>query len=162
MNTLCLLLGGNLGEVKINFEKACLLLDETVGSISRASKIYKSEAWGFQSNSIFLNKVVIIETQMGALEILNQTQKIENIIGRKEKSKNQVYSDRLIDIDILFFNQEIIETPLLIIPHPRLHFRNFTLSPLREVAPEFIHPKLNKSIDWLYKNCEDKIVCTLL
>ena len=160
MNTLCILLGGNLGDVKSNFKKAHLLLQETVGLVSKTSNIYKSEAWGYQSDSVFLNQVLIIETEKNPFGILSDTQAIEKTIGRKNKSENQVYSDRLIDIDILFFNNEIIETNQLTIPHPRLHLRNFTLSPLYEIIPEFKHPKLNKSIDWLNKHCEDKSVCT--
>jgi 2-amino-4-hydroxy-6-hydroxymethyldihydropteridine diphosphokinase len=92
-------------------------------------------------------------------ECLKATQSVEQAIGRKEKSQNLVYSSRLIDIDILFYNDEIIDTKDLTIPHPRLHLRNFTLQPLNELMPEYIHPKLKKSIEWLCQNSEDKDLC---
>ena len=159
MNTLCVLLGGNLGNVYSSFSKARLLLEKNIGRISETSSIYKSEAWGFDSDSIFLNQVVIIDTSLTVVPILKETQSIEKIIGRKDKSKGQDYTDRLIDIDILFYNNEIIESKTLTVPHPRLHLRNFTLNPLKEIIPDFTHPKLNKSVNWLYNNCKDEATC---
>ena len=159
MNTVFILLGGNLGKVRDNFIRTNKLLEEALGHISQKTAIYQSEAWGFKSESVFLNQVVVCKTKLSAHDILMHTQSIEKLIGRKVKTQNANYSDRLIDIDILFYNKEIIETKDLIIPHPRLHMRRFTLMPLNEIIPNFIHPKFNKSIAWLNKQCEDKQIC---
>ncbi len=159
MNKIVLLLGGNLGNIKFNFDNAIQHISKNIGSISKVSHLYQSKAWGFESNDLFLNQVVLAESTLNPLELLSQTQNIENLIGRKEKTKNLNYSSRLIDIDILFYNDEIIELEQLIIPHPRLHLRNFTLLPLLEILPNYIHPKLKKDISWLANNSVDKSEC---
>ncbi len=161
MNNIVLLLGGNLGNIKSNFENALILISKNIGSISKSSNIYQSHAWGFESKNLFLNQVILVETRISPQELLVQTQKIENKIGRKEKTENLKYSSRLIDIDILFYNNEIIESDQLTIPHPRLHLRNFTLFPLREILPKYFHPKLKKNITWLTENSEDKSECII-
>ena len=158
-NQVCILLGGNLGQKKQNLETASKYISKKIGTIHQKSSLYKSDAWGFESNDYFLNQVIIIETELDAFEILKQTQEIEKIIGRKEKTTAQKYASRLIDIDILFFNNDIIESKYLCIPHPRLHERNFTLLPLNELLPNYIHPKIKKSILYLYSNSKDKGKC---
>ena len=161
MNKACLLLGGNLGNVSLNFKIASEYMANCCGEITNKSNLYQSESWGFEAKELFLNQVLIIETKLTAQELLQETQSIEQKIGRKTKSQNQEYQSRLIDIDILFFEDDIIQTENLTIPHPRLHLRNFTLAPLHELIPNYIHPKLKKSISWLFENSKDKIECSL-
>lgn len=160
MNKLILLLGGNLGDVESNFTTAIKAIDENIGNIHKKSSLYKSEPWGFQAQERFLNQVLILDTPLNAFEVLKITQSIESLIGRKSKTKDLNYSSRLIDIDLLFFNQDLIETDELCIPHPRLHLRNFTLAPLVEISPEWQHPKLNKNVQWLFEHSEDESICT--
>ena len=155
MNNVLLLLGGDLGNLKQNFTKAEILISDTIGHIQKKSSLFESKAWGFDSTTLFLNQVLQITTLHNAQNVLKLTQDIEKKIGRKSKTKDQQYSSRLIDIDILFFNDAIINEHNLIVPHPRLHLRNFTLEPLNEIAPHFIHPLLNKSIAWLLANSKD-------
>lgn len=162
MSKASLLLGGNLGNVSLNFKIAIDYISNKCGRIAKQSNLYQSKAWGFQAEEIFLNQVLIIETKHTAQELLKQTQAIESIIGRKSKTKKQEYQSRLIDIDILFFDNDIIQLENLTIPHPRLHLRNFTLAPLRELIPNYIHPELKKSISWLFEKSTDKIECSLM
>ncbi len=159
MNKCVLLLGGNLGQIQTNFAQATAKIECRIGHIIQKSSIYQSEAWGFESSSLFLNQVIIIETELSPTEVLQETQQIESEIGRKEKTQNLAYSSRLIDIDILFFDSKIIESKDLIIPHPRLHLRNFTLIPLVEVLPQFSHPILKKSLTELLNESPDKSIC---
>jgi len=161
MNSTFLLLGGNLGHIQENFSQAINLISNKIGSISQQSRLYQSEPWGFEAKELFLNQVIKINTKLSAIEVLRKTQAIEQEIGRKEKTKEQNYSSRLIDIDILFFNNEIIETKELIIPHPRLHLRNFTLFPLNEIIPNFTHPSIGKTILWLTEHSKDKSNITI-
>ncbi len=159
MNNAILLLGGNLGNIQQNFKKAKDLISEQTGVIQSESSLYESKAWGFDTNELFLNQAIQIETSLSPVELLNITQNIEKSIGRKSKTKDQEYSSRLIDIDILFFNDEIIKSKRLTIPHPRLHLRNFTLAPLNEIMPNFTHPELNKTINWIFNNSKDQDNC---
>ena len=159
MNKCVLLLGGNLGDITTNFQKSQKLLNNKGIKTIQASSLYQSKAWGFESNDLFLNQVIVCSTALNAKACLEITQCVEQKVGRKIKSTNLNYSSRLIDIDILFFNDELIETEELIVPHPRLHLRNFTLFPLMELMPEYIHPKLKKSIDWLCNHSKDKDLC---
>jgi len=154
MNTVYLLLGGNIGNTKNIFEKTQLLIQKKIGDILSQSANYKSESWGFES-SCFLNKVIIIKTTCKASDLLKQTQEIEKLLGRKAKTKKQ-YESRIIDIDILFYNNEIIKSSKLTIPHPRLHLRRFTLEPLLELSPNLKHPILQKTISAIYQECKDK------
>ncbi len=155
MNNVLLLLGGNLACPKQNFIIAEQLISNQIGMIKEKSSLFKSKSWGFDATDDFLNQVLQIDTQQNPVELLKCTQAIELKIGRETKTQDQQYQSRLIDIDILFFNNEIIEELNLIIPHPKLHLRNFALAPLQEISPELIHPKLNKSVDWLYTHTSD-------
>ncbi len=159
MNNAILLLGGNLGNIQQNFKKAKDLISEQTGVIQSESSLYESKAWGFDTNELFLNQAIQIETSLSPVELLNITQNIEKSIGRKSKTKDQEYSSTLIDIDILFFNDEIIKSKRLTSPHPRLHLRNFTLAPLNEIMPNFTHPELNKTINWIFNNSKDQDNC---
>lgn len=143
MNTVFLGLGSNLGEKENNILKACEFISATIGEIQVMSSFYFSEAWGFKSQNSFVNTVIQVETGMEPLPLLVQLKKIEVEIGRKNKSAKEVYDDRVIDIDILFFNNEIIKNEHLAIPHSYINQRLFVLEPLNEIAGDFVHPELN-------------------
>ena len=138
-----LLLGSNLGNRKEILDKAIKLLSQKVGVVILQSKDYETSPWGVTDQPDFLNSVVSIQTKLKPLQILEITQSIENQLGRIRKEK---WGARLIDIDVLFYGNEIIDEPNLKIPHPLLQERDFTLSPLAEIAPDFVHPVLGKTI----------------
>jgi 2-amino-4-hydroxy-6-hydroxymethyldihydropteridine diphosphokinase len=143
-NKVFLLLGGNI-EPRLAFLKQALLkLQEYGYCIISVSSIYESEAWGFESELKFLNKLLIIETDHSPTEMLHDILKIENELGRK-RVKKSIYTSRNIDIDILYFNDLFLQQSDLEIPHPRLHKRHFALLPLVELAPEYVHPVLKKT-----------------
>jgi 2-amino-4-hydroxy-6-hydroxymethyldihydropteridine diphosphokinase len=139
-------LGSNLGNKRENINRALALMVERVGDVSRRSEFHETEPWGFESESKFLNLALEIETKLQPYDLLRATSRIEKEVGRKEKSVNGKYKDRIIDIDILFYDDEIIESPDLTIPHPLLHKRSFVVQPLAEIAPDFVHPALKKKI----------------
>jgi len=153
MNQVYLLIGGNLGDRFLLLSQANERIVNNIGTCIKKSSIYESEPWGFDSEQNFLNQILIIDTTLNSLEVLNECQKIENELGRIRESEN--YASRTMDIDILFFNNEIITEPRLKIPHEHLHKRRFTLEPLVELTPGFIHPLLNKSLKEILKNCSD-------
>jgi len=159
MNTVTLLLGGNIGDMQRTLNTAERMILEELGSLLVASSIYESEPWGFESKQWFLNKVMVICSMQEASEILLNCQRIEQLLGRTRKNNCIGYESRIIDIDILFFNNEIIKLPHLIIPHPKLHLRKFTLMPLQEIMPEFIHPVIGENIEILLKECNDISLC---
>ncbi|HAN78330.1 MAG TPA: 2-amino-4-hydroxy-6-hydroxymethyldihydropteridine diphosphokinase [Bacteroidales bacterium] len=154
MNTAILLLGGNLGNIAQTFAYAGLYIEAIAYEKPRKSNTYISKPWGFEANEEFLNQAIEMQTQLSAEVLLARLQLIENIFLRKRTGKG--YESRSLDIDILFFNSEIIETQTLQIPHPRLHLRNFTLKPLAELIPEFEHPVLHKTIKKLLADSPDK------
>ena len=133
-----LVIGGNLGDREQYIEKTKCLIAERVGYILRYSSIYESEPWGFDHAQNFLNQVIIVDTQLSPAAILLEISFIEGILGR-ERSGNG-YAARTADIDILFYDQQIMLSPSLVIPHRFLHKRRFVLAPLVEVAPDFMHP----------------------
>jgi 2-amino-4-hydroxy-6-hydroxymethyldihydropteridine diphosphokinase len=153
MNTAYVLLGGNKGERLTNIEKAISFIEELVGPTSNKSKIYVTAAWGNTNQPDFYNQVICVNTALSAIELLQRLLSIENKLGRQRG--NEKWQARTIDIDILFFNDEIINLPDLTIPHPYLHERKFTLIPFSEIAPNFIHPVFNKSITELNNECTD-------
>ena len=155
MNVVFLSLGGNTGERLENLNAAVRELEKYCGSIEKKSSVYETEAWGFVSEKKYLNQVVKLETKLNAQELLKKSLSIEKKLGRKRGEAK--YVDRCLDIDILFFNREIIDTTDLQVPHPRLHERKFVLTPLNEIESGFVHPQLKKNIRTLLKNCKDKL-----
>ena len=153
MNKVVLLLGSNLGDSQLLFQQVISLIDERLGKLEIQSALYQSPPWGFEHENDFLNQVLILETDLAAGEILQTCLQIEVDIGRKRTT--QVYGARRIDIDVLFVNDEVVDTESLVLPHPRLHLRKFTLLPLLELIPDYVHPKLQKSIQELLVACED-------
>ncbi|MDR1985183.1 MAG: 2-amino-4-hydroxy-6-hydroxymethyldihydropteridine diphosphokinase [Prevotellaceae bacterium] len=150
-----LLFGSNIGDKKKHIDNAQNFVKNEIGEIVAESSLYLTEAWGFDSDSMFLNKIIVVESNLNAFEILEITQKIELKLGRANKTTDK-YQSRIIDIDILFYDDEIIEASKLTIPHPQIQNRRFTLQPLAEIAPDFIHPKLRKSISQLLADCKDE------
>ena len=146
MSLVYLGLGSNLGDKEMNLSTAISRLSATVGRVLCQSSFYVSKAWGYMSENDFLNAVVLIETDLSPFDLLRETQNIEKHIGRKEKTAGNDYSDRIIDIDILFYNDEIINHRNLKIPHPLIIERDFVLTPLTEIAPDYIHPVKEKTI----------------
>ena len=143
-------LGTNLGNKEENLEKALELLEEQVGNIVSQSALYASLPWGFVSENSFLNCAIAINTTFTPIELLHRTQHIERSLGRTHKTKDGQYSDRLIDIDILLYDDVVINSPTLTLPHPLMHRRMFVLTPLIEIAPSLIHPILQKDIQTLH------------
>ncbi len=156
MNQVVLLLGGNIGNVKSVFSETIKLIETLCGKLLLKSNLYESEAWGFSSNNNFLNQAIKIETELSAMDLLKSTQSIELKLGREQKTSIE-YQSRLIDIDILFYNSDIINTETLIIPHSKLHLRKFTLDCLMDIIPSYIHPKLKQSIRELHEQCTDTV-----
>ena len=154
MNEVYLLLGSNIGNRLLYLSKAVVEIDRRIGEIIRRSSLYETEPWGFTDDLAFINMVIAIQTTLSPERILERIHAIETSLGR-ERAGQVGYQSRTIDIDILFFGEETIDKPDLIIPHPRLHERRFTLEPMSEIAPEFPHPVFHKSISTLLKKCND-------
>lgn len=153
MNKAVLLLGSNLGDGQLLFQQVISLIDERLGKLEIQSALYQSPPWGFEHQNDFINQVLIMNTEKNAEEVLQSCLQIEVDLGRKRTT--QVYGARIIDIDVLFVNDEVMATDSLVLPHPRLHLRKFTLLPLVELIPDFVHPTLQKSIQELLVACED-------
>jgi 2-amino-4-hydroxy-6-hydroxymethyldihydropteridine diphosphokinase len=153
MNRSVLIIGGNIGN-REKVLKYCILELKEIGKILKYSSIYESEPWGFEGVENFYNQVVEIETNLNAFDLLRKTQEIEKKLGRKRKEIQ--WSDRVIDIDILFFNEDLFETHDLVVPHKEIANRRFVLEPLVEILPNFNHPILNISTTDLLKICTDK------
>ena len=144
-------LGSNLGDKRKQLFAAITLLAERVGDILALSGFYETIPWGFQSAHSFLNMAVHLKTPLSPRELLTSTQQIERELGRTAKSNSQHYDDRTIDIDILVYDQVILQTPDLVLPHPLMHKRSFVLQPLAEIASGLIHPVCNQTITELYQ-----------
>lgn len=140
-----LLLGSNLGDRQMYLEQARRQIESQIGNITQLSSVYVSKAHGYQSNNEYSNQVLVCQTTLEPSTLLESSQRIEASLGRL-RSTTERYSDRTIDIDILFYDSEIIETQSLIIPHPRIQERLFTLEPLVEIIPDFQHPVLKQTM----------------
>ncbi len=149
-------LGSNKGD-RIGFvQQATSLLNATDGiSLIRTSAFYESEPWGMEAETWFVNAVVEVKTSLSPQSLLTECQRIEAQLGRKRIEGEKGYQDRTIDIDILFYNKEIINDENLVIPHKFLHLRAFTLVPLLELIPNFEHPILHKTITQLHYDLEN-------
>ncbi len=155
MVNLFLGLGGNVGNVSAYFKVALEAIDKNIGRIIAKSSTFQTEPWGNKNQDFFLNKVVEVQTAFGGEDVLKKNLEMVSLFGRNWHNDNQ-FAARTIDIDILFYGNKIINQRDLVIPHPRLHLRNFVLTPLFEIAPEFIHPSFNRKIKDLFKDSPDK------
>jgi 2-amino-4-hydroxy-6-hydroxymethyldihydropteridine diphosphokinase len=162
MQNVYLLLGTNLGNRLRNLSEAAQSIAHQCGTIVQTSSIYESDAWGYESANSFYNAVIHLTTTLSPTELLKKINQIEKNMGRAEKKRTD-YEDRLIDLDILFVEEQIINEQALQVPHPRLHLRLFTLAPMRELNGNLIHPMLNKNVSQLFDECIDenipRIVC---
>lgn len=149
-----LCIGGNLGERLENIEETRDFITFNIGDITMASAVYESPAWGMEGAPDFLNQILLVETTLSPALLLAEIKELEDFYGRDRRPG--VYKSREMDVDILFFDEEMIEEEKITIPHPRLHERRFVLTPLNEILPDFIHPVLKKSISTLLADCEDK------
>ncbi|MGG9961108.1 2-amino-4-hydroxy-6-hydroxymethyldihydropteridine diphosphokinase [Ferruginibacter sp. SUN106] len=154
MNIIYLLLGSNQNNPHRQLAKACSSITKQIGNIKRVSGIYQTAAWGNTQQPDFLNQVIIVDTPLNAEAAMQTILAIEEKMGRVRTKKN---APRIIDIDILFFNKEIIETKNLSVPHPQLQNRNFVLIPLNELSPNLKHPVLNKTIHQLLRISPDTL-----
>lgn len=150
-----LALGTNLGDKEENIYRAIKLLNERVGMVIVHSSFFVTQPVGFQSENNFINSACLVMTSLSPTEVLKEIKQIELDMGRISKSVDNVYSDRIIDIDLILYDQLIYEDEQLTIPHPRLHERTFVLAPLVEIAGQYVHPILNKSIEELYNNIKE-------
>lgn len=148
-----ILLGGNEGDVDQTMARALARMGE-VGRVTAVSDIVESEAWGYSSALPFHNVAARLESAIEPLRLLTFLKGLEREMGRREKTKAG-YEDRPIDLDILLWGDNVVETETLMIPHPRMHLRRFALAPLAQIAPDAEHPILRKSIARLLQECED-------
>ena len=144
-------LGTNLGDRAANIDRAIAALQDHIGALIECSSYIITRPWGFSSDNAFLNAAAVFETHLTPSELLRATQTIERQLGRTAKSHAGHYADRLIDIDIIFLGNLVVDTPDLIIPHPLMAQRDFVLRPLAEVAPRKIHPLLHKTVATLLR-----------
>lgn len=154
MNTTYLLTGGNLGNREDNLAQAKQLIIEQCGTIVTASSLYETAAWGNTGQPAFLNQALAVDTLLNAKQLIRRLLKIEKQLGRIREEK---YGPRIIDIDILLFNNEKHNYHFLKLPHPEMQNRRFALLPLAEIAPEILHPVLNKTILQLLADCPDEL-----
>ena len=139
-------LGTNLGNKEQNLRFAVQYIEERIGKVISLSAFYATAPWGFSSEHTFLNAAACVETLLSPLSVLHLTQEIEREIGRTHKSVGGVYSDRVIDIDLLLYDDRVLDTPELKLPHPLMHERRFVMEPLAEIAPDLVHPILKKKM----------------
>ena len=143
-------LGTNLGDKEQNLRMSIKKIEERIGNVVSLSAFYATAPWGFSSDNSFLNAAVCVDTTLLPLQVLEETQRIERELGRTEKSVNGLYADRLIDIDLLLYDDRVMDAEGLILPHPLMTERRFVMEPLSEIAPDVVHPVLHKTMKELF------------
>jgi 2-amino-4-hydroxy-6-hydroxymethyldihydropteridine diphosphokinase len=154
MNSAYLITGGNMGQRDEQLAYAARLIEERCGTIIDRSSLYETAAWGKTDQDSFLNQALVLETTLNARDLLSEILYIENLMGRDRVEK---YGPRIIDIDIIFFNHQVIREDGLTIPHPEMAKRRFVLEPLNEVIPAYIHPVYYKTVTELLNQCDDTL-----
>lgn len=154
MNTAYLLTGGNMDNPQQQLGFAARLLEERCGRIIDRSSLYRTAPWGKADQPEFLNQAIVLETSLNARDLLNEILYIEHLMGRDRHEK---FGPRIIDIDIIFFNHQILKQDGLVVPHPEMTNRRFVLQPLNEVIPAYIHPVLYKTVSELLAACKDEL-----
>ena len=153
-----ILLGGNLGNRKENLNQAKKHIQKIIGSIVSESSIYETKAWGVEDQPNFLNQVILVETTLSPQTVLSENLQIEKVLGRV---RHQKWHERTIDIDILYAEDLILNEDNLKIPHPFIQERKFTLVPLVEISPNFVHPIFQKTQAILNHECLDNLPVTV-
>lgn len=156
LNCVYFSLGSNLGDRLHHLKSALAFITQEIGPIKKASSIYETPPFGFESNDAFYNQCVVVETEHTPHDVLSITQRIETLLGRTAKSSAGNYTSRTIDIDLLYFGNELINDERLTIPHSQLRFRKFVLIPLNEIAPDHIDPTTYLTVRQLLQNCTDR------
>ena len=152
MNIVFLQLGSNLGDRELLLKAAIIAIEDRVGDLVKKSKVYESTPWRVEGQKKYLNQILEVNTEFQAHEVLSIILDVEKELGRSRLEK---WCERLIDIDIIFYNDSIIETAELCVPHKHMHERMFVLTPLYNIAPEIVHPRYNKTVDELLQACTD-------
>ncbi len=155
LESVFVLLGSNLGDRELLVNQASKMIGERCGKIVAKSRLYESEPWGFKSEHWFLNQVVKVETAFSPDALMGVLLEIEKELGRDRSVPHEGYVSRPMDLDILYFGNEIIDTQMVKAPHPRLHERRFTLLPLCDIAPDYVHPVMKKTNLQLLDECQD-------
>lgn len=164
-NTVTLLIGGNQGDRVSLLMQAIIEIASRIGTVSAASSLYETEPWGFEAEQNFLNQALVVDTDLSPEEVLQRALEIEKDLGRVRSEPSDIqnskfiihnYTSRPMDIDLIFYNNDIVDTPALQLPHPRMHLRRFVLQPLAQIMPDKIHPKFRKTISQLLAECTDE------
>lgn len=156
-HTVCLLMGSNLGDRLSHMENAMRRLSDVVGEVQCHSATYETAAWGKTDQPVFLNRAVMIKTRLTPAQVLLSILKIEKEMGRLREVK---WGERTIDIDILLYENHVVNEPDLVIPHPEMHKRRFALVPMHEITPDALHPTFGKTIAMLLAECPDNLAVT--
>ena len=149
------LFGSNMGDKDQIFAQVCLLINNRCGRVVEVSSAYESEPWGFEADEWFLNRVIVLETELDPQQLLDELLEIERELGRVRHPECEGYSSRTADLDVLYYGDRVVHTPTLTVPHPRLHLRRFALMPLCEVAPDLVHPVIQLTQTELLQQCPD-------
>jgi 2-amino-4-hydroxy-6-hydroxymethyldihydropteridine diphosphokinase len=158
MNVAFLCLGGNMGDRLANLNRAKALIEDEGMQIAGQSNMYETQAWGSENSADYYNQCIKVKTELSAPALMQVLLNIERKMGRvRTENRNEA---RSVDLDILLFNNDTVESELITVPHPRLHLRQFVLKPLNEIAAEVMHPVLNKSINQLLLDCTDTLTAT--
>ncbi len=153
MNIVFLQLGSNLGDRQVLLDEAINEIESLIGPLINKSVIYESSPWRVEGHANYLNQLIKVETQLIPEDVLSIILSIEKTLGRIRIEK---WGERLIDIDIIFYNDAIIETAELCVPHKHMHERMFVLTPLSDIAPKMVHPRYKKTVEELIEICSDK------
>ena len=156
------LFGSNMGDKERLFADACLYINNRCGAIVEVSSSFESEPWGFEADEWFLNRLIVVDTELDPEAMMRELLAIEAELGRVRHPEAKGYVSRTADLDILYYGQRVFVTPMLTVPHPRLHFRRFALLPLCEVAPELVHPVFQVMQQELLLQCSDKSIVRVM
>ncbi|MBR4995405.1 MAG: 2-amino-4-hydroxy-6-hydroxymethyldihydropteridine diphosphokinase [Alistipes sp.] len=158
-----LLTGSNAPEREAILRLTAELVAQHIGTVERSSQIHASAAWGFECNDPFANQALVVVTTLSPEEVLTQALSIEQMVGRNREAElkekqltGQRYASRVVDVDVIFYDDLVVESERLTLPHRLMHEREFVLRPLREVAAEWQHPLLKQSVEQMLRKVEDK------
>lgn len=158
MSRVVLLTGSNAPDRDDVLRRTAEILARRIGSIERTSQIYGSEPWGFHAEEMFANQALMLQTTLSPIEALDEALATEQEVGRNREGEQEEkaltgerYASRVVDVDVMFYDDEVIDTTRLMVPHPLLHLREFALQPLCEIMGDYRHPVLGKSLDTIYQ-----------